>query len=52
MTPRKIMVVPCIVNSWLYVSALTRCRFGPPSCARIITASRPPTTKKKSDVKR
>jgi hypothetical protein len=52
MIARKIMVVPCIVNSALYISALTSCPFGPWSWARMITASSPPTRKKKSAVKR
>ena len=39
MTTRKIIVVPCIVNSWLYISADTTWPFGPCSCMRMITAS-------------
>ena len=50
MIAMKIMVVPCIVNSWLYVSADTSVPFGPYSCSRMISASMPPTTKKASAV--
>ena len=44
------MIVPCIVKSWLYVSSFTICSPGLASSARIISASRPPTTKKKNAV--
>ena len=40
------MIVPCIVNSWLYVSLETRCSSGCASCARITEARRPPIRKK------
>jgi hypothetical protein len=37
------MIVPCIVNSWLYWSGLsTTCRPGAMSSARITRAMRPP----------
>ena len=40
------MIVPCIVNSWLYCSGLsTICRPGSTSSARISSASSPPTRK-------
>ena len=48
MMARKTIVVPCIVNSWLNVSADTSVPFGRISCARMTAASRPPTMKKKS----
>ncbi len=46
------MVVPCIVNSWLNVSAETTVPFGCISCIRMISASRPPIRKKTSAVTR
>jgi hypothetical protein len=49
-TPRKIMVVPCIVNSWLYISGLTKPCSGFASCQRISSASRPPIRKKRNAV--
>ncbi len=52
MTARKIIVVPCIVNSWLNVSAETTVPFGCISWARMITASRPPIRKNTSAVTR
>ena len=45
-TTRKIIVVPCIVKSWLYWSRVTKCSFGVASCARMNSASSPPSTKK------
>ena len=42
---RKIIVVPCIVNSSLNVSALTKSLSGFMSCQRISIASRPPISK-------
>jgi len=51
-TTRKIIVVPCIVNSMLNVSADTTRPFGPISCRRMITASSPPTANQDSAVKR
>src|SRR5438067_5937644 len=47
---RKIIVVPCIVRTSLYVFFVSTLSFGVASCARINTASRPPTTKKTSAV--
>jgi len=52
MIARKIMVVPCIVNIWLYISAVRILPFGYISCQRMSPASTPPTMKKKSAVKR
>src|ERR1041385_862916 len=46
MTPRKIMVVPCIVNRELNVSALTSVLSGFISWTRMISASIPPSRKK------
>ena len=44
------MIVPCIVNSWLYCSGLsTTCRPGSTSSARISRASRPPIMKKTNE---
>ena len=45
MTPRKIIVVPCIVNSWLYVSGERKLLSGWRSCHRISSASSPPIRK-------
>ena len=40
------MIVPCIVNSWLYCSGFsTTCRPGVTSSARISSASSPPKRK-------
>ena len=50
MTTRKIIVVPCIVNSWLNSSADTAVPFGPLSCQRMISASRPPMPNQASAV--
>ena len=50
MMTRKTIVVPCIVNSWLNVSAETAPMFGRINWYRIRTASTPPTRKKKSAV--
>ncbi len=44
-TNRNTIVVPCIVNSWLYVCGLTSVFSGAPSCRRIISASAPPRMK-------
>ena len=46
MIARKIMVVPCIVNSWLYVSGERNVLLGDPSWSRISSASMPPSRKK------
>ena len=50
MIARKIMVVPCIVNSWLYVSGARKVLFGDPSWIRSSRASIPPIRKKKNAV--
>ena len=50
MIARKIMVVPCIVNSWLYVSGLRNVLSGFASWIRISSASSPPSRKKKNAV--
>src|SRR6476646_1255619 len=47
-TTRNTIVVPCIVKSWLYRSALSNLPFGVASCSRIKRASQPPITKKNS----
>ena len=52
MTARKIIVVPCIVNSWLYISAEMSLPLGVASWARSTAASRPPNTKKNRPVMR
>ena len=48
MIARKIMVVPCMVNSSLKRCAPTSVPSGCASCRRMISASMPPTTKKKN----
>jgi hypothetical protein len=50
MTKRKIIVVPCIVKSWLKASGDTNVPFGVASWMRIISASRPPIRKKMNAV--
>src|SRR3954452_10619198 len=45
-TNRKIIVVPCIVNSWLYVCGVSSVLSAWLSCRRIISASTPPRMKK------
>ena len=52
MTTRKIMVVPCIVNSSLNISADTTRPFGNISWRRMMLASRPPTRNQNSEVPR
>src|SRR3989440_5994312 len=47
---RKIMVVPCIVNSSLYCAAVSKLPFGPASWSRSSSASTPPITRKASAV--
>ncbi len=42
------MVVPCIVKTWLYRSALSSLPLGVASWRRISSASQPPTTKNTS----
>ncbi len=49
-TNRKTIVSPCIVKIWLYWSAFKTVPFGCASCARIRSASRPPTMKKANAV--
>ena len=46
------MIVPCMVNSWLYCSWDRNCRPGAASSARISSAIRPPTMKNPNDVTR
>ena len=46
------MIVPCIVNSWLYCSGDRNCMPGRASSARMISASTPPNMKKVNDVTR
>ncbi len=46
------MVVPCMVNNWLYVSAFTTWPFGPASWSRITSASTPPMTKNATAVQK
>ena len=46
MTPRKIIVVPCMVNSWLYMRAVTKSLSGRANCVRMAKASTPPMRKK------
>ena len=46
MIARKIMVVACMVNSWLNIDALTSVLPGAHSCRRMTSASSPPMTKK------
>ncbi len=50
MTARKIIVVPCIVNSWLYASGERKVLSGAPSWQRISSASSPPRRKKRKAV--
>ena len=45
-TNRKIIVVPCIVNSWLYVCGRQQRVVRRASCRRISSASTPPRRKK------
>ncbi len=49
-TTRKIIVVPCIVTTWLYESFVRNDSSGVASCARISSASTPPSAKNTSDV--
>jgi len=46
------MIVPCIVNSWLYCSGDRNCAPGTASSARISRAMAPPIMKKANDVTR
>src|SRR5207302_5963652 len=43
---RKIIVVPCIVRTWLYELFVRNVSFGVASCARIKSAITPPAAKK------
>src|SRR3954470_11371695 len=45
-TNRKIIVVPCIVKSWLYVCGVSSVLSAWLSCRRISSASTPPRMKK------
>src|ERR687892_679510 len=47
---RNTIVVPCIVNSWLYCDAVSTVPLGPASWRRRSSASTPPTTKNTSAV--
>ena len=44
------MIVPCMVNAWLYCSGDRNCRPGRASSVRISSASRPPKRKKTNEV--
>ena len=44
------MIVPCMVNSWLYCSLLTSCMPGRASSARMTSAIRPPIRKNTNEV--
>ena len=46
------MIVPCMVNSWLYWSTDRNCRPGWASSARISSAMSPPIRKNPNDVTR
>ena len=46
------MIVPCMVNSWLYCSLLRNCCPGTASSPRISSAIAPPMRKKANDVTR
>ena len=46
------MIVPCMVNSWLYCSLDRNCSPGRASSARISMAIAPPTMKKANEVTR
>lgn len=48
----SIMIVPCMVTSWLYCSGDTTCRPGAASSVRIISAITPPAMKNANDVTR
>src|SRR5918993_5687454 len=51
-TKRNTIVVPCIVNSWLYVCGDSSVLSGAPSWRRISSASTPPRMKKTKVVTR
>ncbi len=44
------MIVPCMVNSWLYCSGVKNCKPGLASSARMINAITPPKPKNAIDV--
>src|SRR6478752_6835802 len=44
------MIVPCMVNSWLYCSLDKNCNPGAPSSERISSAINPPAMKKPTEV--
>ena len=44
------MIVPCMVNSWLYCSLVTHCRPGWASSARMTSAMTPPIRKNTNEV--
>ena len=46
------MIVPCMVNSWLYCSLDRNCCPGTASSPRISSAIAPPTMKKPNEVTR
>ena len=50
MTTRKTIVVPCIVYTWLYMSALSSVPFGAHSWSRMSRASKPPISRNTSAV--
>jgi len=49
-TTRKIIVVPCIVITWLYESFVRKCSPGVASCERMRRARIPAATNHMSDV--
>jgi hypothetical protein len=50
MTTRKIIVVPCIVITWLYESCVSTWLPGTASCVRMRSARIPPATNHMRDV--
>ena len=52
MITRKIMIRPCMVKNWLKVPPSIKSFSGTASWVRMATASPPPTSEKKSAVKR
>ncbi len=46
------MIVPCMVNSWLYCSLDKNCKPGRASSARINKAIKPPARKNANEVTR
>ena len=49
-TTRNIIVVPCIVNTWLYTSGVKKLPSGPDNCILIRRASIPPTRNQKNAI--